>query len=177
LRYLATEEDCEQYQGHSYTWIWFDELGSYRTDYAWNMMMMCCRSAQVDDNWIRMRGTGNPGGVGHTWLKEWFIEGRDPCRGYQEKAGKDAEGKDLFITRRFVPATVYDNKRLPARNPGYLANLTSQPLRVRQAMLEGRWDIKGGGEFFDEFEASVHVIPHSGLPSFLASLPECVRER
>jgi hypothetical protein len=34
LRYLATEEDCGQYQGHSYTWIGFDELGNYRTDYA-----------------------------------------------------------------------------------------------------------------------------------------------
>jgi hypothetical protein len=159
LRYLGADEDCEQYQGHAFPWIGIDELGNYPTDYAWNMMMMCNRSAHVDDGWVRMRGTGNPGGAGHSWLKERFIEGRDPCKVYQEKVGKDAAGNDLFISRCFVPATIYDNKHLLTRDPHYLANLTSQPLRMRQAMLEGRWDIKGGGEFFDEFDASVHVIP------------------
>lgn len=159
FRYLESETDCEHYQGHNYTWIGFDELGNYRSDYSWNMMMMCNRSATVDSDWIRIRGTGNPGGVGHAWLKERFIDGKDPCSVYQEKVGAGADGNPLYISRCFVPATVYDNRALLENDPQYIANLTAQPLRIRQAMLEGRWDIKSGGEFFDGFDAGVHVIP------------------
>ena len=159
FRYLESDGDCEDYQGHSYTWIGFDELGNYRTDYAWNMMLMCNRSAKVSEEWLRMRGTGNPGGVGHKWLKARFVEGKEPCKVYAEEVGKDADGKSIVITRAFVPATVTDNEALMKMNPMYKAALMAQPERIRLAMLEGRWDIKSGGEFFDEFDETAHVIP------------------
>jgi hypothetical protein len=158
FRYLESDSDCENYQGHSYTWIGFDELGNYRTDYAWKTLMMCNRSANVESGWIRMRGTGNPGGSGHNWLKARFIEGREPCKVYHERAGEDENGNVLTTSRAFVPATLVDNTVLMKKNPNYRANLMAQPERVRQAMLEGRWDIKGGGEFFDEFDSCRHVI-------------------
>ncbi|MDR1231448.1 MAG: terminase family protein, partial [Spirochaetaceae bacterium] len=90
LSYLESDSDCERYQGHEYSWIGFDELGNYRTDYAWTMMMMCLRSSRIDGEWLRIRGTGNPGGVGHKWLKQRFVEGREPCKVYSERVGTDA---------------------------------------------------------------------------------------
>jgi hypothetical protein len=158
FRYLETDSDVEEYQGHSYTWIGFDELGNYRTDYAFKFMMMCNRSATVPQEWLRMRATGNPGGVGHKWIKARFIDGKDPFKVYAEKVGQDTGGKDIFITSCFVPATVDDNTALMLTNPTYKANLMAQPERIRQAMLEGRWDIKGGGEFFDEFDETLHIM-------------------
>ena len=77
---------------------------------------------------------------------------------YTERIGADVEGKPLTITRTYVPATVYDNKALLTADPEYVARLAAQPERLRQAMLEGRWDIKGGGEFFDMFDETKHVI-------------------
>jgi hypothetical protein len=159
LSYLENDSDCENYQGHSYTWIGFDELGNYRTDYAWVTMMMCLRSAHVGEDWLRMRGTGNPGGVGHRWLKQRFIEGREPCKVYATPYGVNSKNEPLVLTSAFVPATAYDNENLLKNNPAYIANLKAQPERVRQAMLEGRWDIKGGGEFFDEFDETKHIMP------------------
>jgi hypothetical protein len=159
FRYLESDTDCEDYQGHSYTWIGFDELGNYRSDYAWTTMMMCNRSAHVPEEWLRIRGTGNPGGVGHKWLKARFIDGREPVKVYPEKVGEREDGSPMLVTRAFVPATVNDNTVLMKMNPRYKAMLMAQPERVRLAMLEGRWDIKGGGEFFDEFDETLHIIP------------------
>lgn len=158
FRYLESDTDCESYQGHEYTWIGFDELGNYRTDYAWTTMMMCLRSSTVPGEWVRIRGTGNPGGVGHKWLKQRFVEGREPCKVYSETVGQDKDGFPATVTRAFVPATVRDNAALLTADPSYISRLMSQPERIRLATLEGRWDIKGGGEFFDCFDETRHVI-------------------
>jgi hypothetical protein len=107
---------------------------------------------------VRIRATGNPGGAGHTWLKERFIEGKEPYKVYSDVFGKDANGADLFLTSCFVPAVLTDNKPLMDMNPRYIANLMAQPERIRKAMLDGNWNIKGGGEFFDEFDSDVHVV-------------------
>jgi hypothetical protein len=157
FRYLEHDDDVYDYQGHNYTWIGFDELGNYRTSYAWDSMLMCLRSAVVPEEWLRIRGTGNPGGYGHRWLKARFIDGYEPYRVYWHRAGIDGLGKEMRISRMFVPATVDDNEALMGNNPQYKAFLMAQPERVRQAMLEGRWDIKGGGEYFAEFEEGLHV--------------------
>jgi hypothetical protein len=125
-------------------------------------MLMCNRSAQVPQEWVRMRATGNPGGPGHTWLKERFIDGKEPYKIYKESQGTVA-GAEMFITTAFVPATVTDNTHLIETNPQYIAKLMAMPERVRKAMLEGNWDIKSGGEFFDAFDSGVHVIPPSIL--------------
>jgi hypothetical protein len=158
FRYLENDADCEDYQGHNYTWIGFDELGNYRSDYAWLTMMMCLRSAHVEASWTRIRGTGNPGGVGHKWLKARFVDGKEAGKVYTEKLGLDSEGNELLTTRAFVPATLNDNTALMKKDPSYRTRLMMQSERVRQAMLEGRWDIKGGGEFFDEFNETKHII-------------------
>ena len=35
LRYLERDDDVSNYQGHQYTWIGFDDLGNYSSDYCW----------------------------------------------------------------------------------------------------------------------------------------------
>jgi hypothetical protein len=157
FRYLEHDDDVYDYQGHNYTWIGFDELGNYRTSYPWEYMLMCLRSTSVPEEWLRIRGTGNPGGYGHTWLKKRFIEGYEPYKVYRHQIGIDGHGRDMYISRAFVPATVDDNEILMKNNPQYKAFLMAQPERIRQAMLEGRWDIKSGGEYFSDFDERVHV--------------------
>ena len=69
--------------------------------------------------------------------------------------------RDRFIDRRFhagedpadyefIPARVTDNKALLKKQPDYLRQLEALPKKLRQAWLEGKWDIYEG-QFFQEF--------------------------
>lgn len=50
----------------------------------------------------------------------------------------------------FVPASVYDNQVLLAKDPGYLANLMAQSLVERERLLNGNWKIKpAAGKVFN----------------------------
>ena len=41
----------------------------------------------------------------------------------------------------FIPASVYDNQKLLAKDPGYLANLMAQPRVERERLLGGNWKV------------------------------------
>ena len=65
----------------------------------------------------------------------------------------------------FIPASVYDNKILLAKDPGYLANLMALPLVDRERLLGGNWKIKpAAGKVFNEawFEI-VDAVPAGGV--------------
>lgn len=50
----------------------------------------------------------------------------------------------------FLPATVYDNKKLLKKNPQYLSSLKALPLVERARLLDGNWDIQNeAGKFFN----------------------------
>lgn len=60
-------------------------------------------------------------------------------------AGRDLPPKSVT----FIPATVYDNKILLEKDPGYLANLNALCLVEREQLLRGNWKIRpSSGLFF-----------------------------
>jgi hypothetical protein len=103
----------------------------------------------------RMRLTGNPGGVGHHWVKKRYI---DPAP-LGMKIIADAESG---LKRVFIPSKVTDN---PATGPEYVQRLkmSGSPELVR-AWLEGDWDVIAGA-YFPEWDAKRHVIAPRELPS------------
>ena len=64
---------------------------------------------------------------------------------------------------RFIPALVYDNEVLLGSDPSYIAQLKALPSRLRDAWLNGRWDVFEG-QFFSEFNEDVHVIDALVIP-------------
>lgn len=92
----------------------------------------------------RMYYTFNWGGLSHSFLKKKFLE---PYR-----AELSGEGKQT--TTRFIPATVYDNKRV---DPFYRAKLMALTGWKRDAWLDGNPDIFAG-QYFEEFRYDRHVI-------------------
>jgi hypothetical protein len=146
LRSLDHESDVEHYQGHQYTWVGFDELGNYATDFQWVYMSSRARSASGAKCYLR--GTANPGGVGHAWIKNRFINGFEP-----EKIYKDAEG----ITHCFIPSKLEDNQILMRNDPDYEKRLNRLPEHLRRALREGDWDVIAG-QYFDEWRRERHVI-------------------
>ena len=153
FRFLERDDDVTRYQGQEYTWIGFDELGNYPTDYCWRYMMSRARSAAGAPCYIR--GTANPGGPGHAWIKTRFIDGFEPGKIYKTKDG---------LTRSFVKALIQDNKKLLNHDPDYLKRLEMLPSHLRRALLDGDWDVFAG-QVFDEFRREKHVVKPFALPS------------
>jgi len=71
---------------------------------------------------IRMRSASNPGGRGHTWVKERFVEPETKAPGTV-----------------FVPARLVDNPNLNADD--YTASMEHMGTVDRERLLRGDWDI------------------------------------
>lgn len=181
LTYLERDEDVLRYQGQAFSYIAFDELTQHPTPFAWNYMRSRLRT--TDPNLpIFMRGTTNPGGPGHSWVKQMFI---DPAPANTPFVATDLEtgeelrypdthpekpGQPLF-RRRFIPASLYDNPYL-ANDGAYEANLLSLPEMQRRQLLEGDWAVATGAAF-PEFRQSVHVVDPFEIPDTWRRFRSC----
>ena len=139
--YCDNERDLLQYQGREYDVICIDEATQFEE--AWFEKLKACMRG-TNNFPKRMYLTCNPGGVGHTWVKRLFID----------KSYKDAENPDDYT---MIRAKVYDNKALTEKDPGYIKMLETLPDGLREAWLEGDWDIFEG-QYFREFNRDIHVI-------------------
>lgn len=158
--YLERDEDAEEYQGHEYTRVYVEEVTNFPFPEPIMKLKGTLRSAAGVPCGIRM--TGNPGGPGHHWVKERYI---DPCpTGYlviKEEEEVEVEPGitvQTFIERVFIPAKLKDNRKLLENDPSYVLRLrqTGSETLVR-AWLEGDWN-GVDGTFFSEFDENKHVI-------------------
>lgn len=151
MRYLEKEGDADKYQGHQYTWVGWDELTNWANQNSYNKLKACVRSAAGVQN-KRIRCSANPGGVGHHWVKDYYI---DPC----------PFGHELIESKRmFIPSKLSDNKILVTNDPEYEDNLRElgSPELIK-AWLEGDWSVITGA-FFPEFSVKRHVIEPFEIP-------------
>lgn len=156
MRYLERDGDATRYQGHQYTWIGWDELTQWPTDYGYRYLRARLRSAQSVPT-KRIRAAANPGGVGHHWVKAYFV---DPYpAGFHPITDPVVGAKRIFI-----PAKLRDNAILLNADPTYrdrLKGLASNAM-VR-AWLEGDWTVVEGA-FFDCWSYEKHVLDPFPIP-------------
>lgn len=150
--YCENENDVTKYQSAEYGFIGFDELTHF-TEFQYTYMLSRLRST-VEGVWPRMRAATNPGGVGHAWVKKYFIDPAPP-----ETVWTTDEG----LTRCFIPATVYDNPYLMEADPGYIRRLESLDEDSKRALLYGDWDVFAG-QAFKEFNRDLHVVKPFSIP-------------
>ena len=99
----------------------------------------------------------NPGGVGHTWVKNEFIDNQSPL----DIVPMD-DDKGGFL-RQYIPAKLVDNPSLnQAQYTAALSGMNS-PQLVR-ALLDGDWNVVSGGMFDDVFSRDNNVLPRGLLP-------------
>ena len=65
--YLESDSDADAYQGHSYTRLYPEEMGTFPSEAPINKLQAALRSGHGVP--CRMKGTCNPGGPGHQWVK------------------------------------------------------------------------------------------------------------
>lgn len=155
--YIAYEKDVYQYQSAEYDVIRFDELTHF-TEFMYVYMISRCRGANPYPKGIK--SSTNPGGIGHNWVKERFIDIGEPNKVH--KCQLTAESKTIS-TRIFIPSLVQDNKFLLENDPDYIDRLDNLPEKERKALKYGDWDIFDG-QFFSEFKRNIHVIEPFEIP-------------
>lgn len=173
MRHVDTEEDCDKYQGHQYTWIGWDELTNWPNLNSYKKLKACLRQAADGVPFKRIRCSANPGGIGHHAVKAYFV---DPCPTGSELI-ESTELIDQYdpltgtlaklpwtTTRMYIPSKVQDNKILMINDPGYIARLheIGSPELVR-AWLDGDWNVITGA-YFPEFSLVKHVLAPFKIP-------------
>lgn len=137
--YLETRADLNNYMGSEYQFIGWDELTQFTFDLYRFLFSRLRRKATMHVP-LRMRGASNPGNVGHEWVKQRFL----------------TEGHTFG--RVFVPAKLSDNPSIDAEE--YEKSLNELDPITRTQLLEGDWDVLGGGgNFHREWFDVMDVVP------------------
>jgi phage terminase large subunit len=121
--YCQTKNDIRQFQGIEYDFICIEEITQWTYE-EFRILMSSLRTSK-DRYQPNCFMSGNPGGIGHAWVKRLFVD-RDFDPSENEKA-------DDYV---FIPATIYDNPVLMNNDPSYYQNLLSLPGQWRKAYLE-----------------------------------------
>lgn len=140
FKYCANEKDLDVFQGTECDIMFIDEATQF-TEEQFKILNACVRGVtdreREDIFPKRTYLTCNPGGVGHSWVKRLFID-----RIYNEE-----EDPTEYA---FIQSGVRDNKILMEQQPEYIKQLEALPPKLREAWLEGSWDIFFG-QFFEDF--------------------------
>jgi hypothetical protein len=156
LRQMAKPSDYDNYHGHAYPWIGWEELANWANPVCYLLMMSCCRSS-FPGMPRKVRATTNPYGKGHNWVKSRF---RLPAsRGQIIKTPDEPD-------RIAIHGNIHENRILLDADPDYVQRIRSSASNPAQleAWLEGSWDITSGGMFDDLWQARVHVVPQFLVP-------------
>jgi phage terminase large subunit len=146
--YCAGENDVYQYQGAEFLFIGIDELTHF-TLRQWQFLTSRNR-CPAKNTFPNMAGATNPGNIGHAWVKALWVEKR-PAPGMEHPEEYDAR------EFAFIRATLRDNP-VYANDESYAKTLRALPRHLRQAFLEGDWDVFAG-QYFDSFDTARHVFP------------------
>jgi len=92
----------------------------------------------------------NPGGVGHLWVKDYWIDGIFP-----------PEMQSLASEFKFIQSLPADNKYLTKE---YWDDLNSLPPQLVRAWVYGDWDLFEG-QAFSSFRRDIHVIKPQEIPA------------
>lgn len=166
IRYRALENDADaqKYQGQNITDAAVEEAGNYVTSSPIDKLFGALRSK--DGLPVQLILTANPGGPGHAWIKERYIDPA-PLGNVVHHRVLPSGNIHKYV---YIPSFVTDNKILLARDPQYLdrLELSGSPELVR-AWRYGDWSAVQGA-FFPEFKISKHVIEPIELPAHLTRI-------
>jgi hypothetical protein len=159
--YLERDADADAYQGHSYTRVYVEEIGTFPHAAPIKKLMATLRSARGVK--VGFRATGNPGGPGHAWVKARYI---DPApQGWQIIVDPETG-----LDRVYIPSRLADNRILSEADPHYIGRLkASGSQELVRAWLEGDWSVIAGA-YFPEFETAKHVIKPFEIPKHWARI-------
>ncbi len=163
--FIDKDDDAHDHDGASWNYLAFDELTHF-TKYMYTYLIARVRSGTKELPAI-VRSASNPGNIGHSWVRERFIE---PCREGHVPIFDQASN----TYRIFIPSKISDNPKLLEANPNYINQLMLLPEAERKPKMDGDW-WAFSGQVFSEFrerripnepENALHCIDSFPIPSF-----------
>lgn len=137
---LRNLDEPSKYDSAEFAFIGIDEL-TKNDEKTFTQLRTILRWTGIEQ--VKLIAGTNPGGVGHNWVKKYFVNKEYP---------ETEKEKERF---GFLQALVTDN---PYNSLEYVQQLDSIPdERLRRAYRDGDWDVFEG-QYFGEWERNVHVI-------------------
>lgn len=184
FRSIKEISEYDDYHGHEYPFIGWNELTKYPTPELYDMMMSCNRSSftlekdaprDKDGNYLldqeiplEVFSTCNSWGVGHTWVKQRFIDvapyGQVVKKVFNVFNPQTQKDEDVVRTQVALFGTYKENIYLSKEYVAGLTQLCEKNENLRKAWLEGSWDVVGGGALDDVWDRAKHVIPRFQIP-------------
>jgi len=163
LCHLQYTKSLSKYQGAEIHLLLMDELTHF-TEHQYRYLRARVRigGLKIPNKYTgqipRIISGSNPGGVGHHWVKETFVDrgAMKPVRTHKKEGG---------MVRIYIPARVEDNPSLLENDPDYLDRLEGlgDPNLIR-AMREGDWDVVAGAMFGGTWRRDRHVCDAFPIP-------------
>lgn len=161
LHHCQHEKDRFSYQGAEFHVLMVDELTHF-TEVIYRYLRSRVRMTGVNvpekyrGLFPRILCSGNPGGIGHGWVKRTFVQDGDgpPRQQIEDEGG---------LLRQYIPSRLQDNPSLNyAEYSAKLAGL-GDPLLVR-AMLDGDWSIAADSMFGETWREQLHTCDPFEIP-------------
>lgn len=144
------EKDLAKHQGQEYNDLAIEEAGEW-PESMYSTLKGSNRSSVVGIK-PRILLSGNPGGIGHGWLKRLFVD-------------RKYKGLERPSDYAFIQAKVEDNPALWDNDPDYVRKLDSNPNEaLRKAYRDGDWNIFAG-QFFQDLSRETHIVPDFTPPA------------
>lgn len=152
FRYAETVADATRRQGGGYQLLILDELTLFHPDITM-FLESRLRSGSGGIPVLGVRASANPGGPGHGAVKKRYIKPTN----YGGRTVTDERGR----TVRFIPSRLADN---PHMNPEHASDLLALTGQMREAFLEGNWNVFAG-QMFPELSRDRHVVKPFNPPA------------
>jgi len=171
--HVQREVDKYNYIGKEFQRIIYDQVERF-TETSFTEINTTLRTTNKEIP-TQVLASANPGGVGHGWVKQKWID-RCPSKKRGEKIYNEdfkmfwqpVKGGKPFVDENgesweFHPALVFDNPQLMENDPKYVRKLLALPYESREAYLWGNWAVFVG-QYFSEFRQDVHVLTMKQVP-------------
>jgi hypothetical protein len=173
--HFHVRSDYDNYHGHAYPWIGWEELTNWPNPDCYLSMFSCSRST-IKGMPRKVRATTNPYGVGHNWVKSRW---RLPINGETFNGRKITVGPLITDSldadnnpeppRRAIHGYLDENILLMHTDPGYKGRIKAAARNASElaAWMDGSWDIVAGGMFDDiwyEYRDAI-IVPPFEIPT------------
>lgn len=152
FRYCRNMADAIKYQGAEMHFLFIDELTHFPKE-VYDFLKTRVRAARSLNIKPKVRCTSNPGGIGHGWVKAYFIDAMEPFKTHKKTIYSPTLKKVQEKRLQYIPAYATDNPHL---TEDYIFELEQKPEALRKALLEGCWDTFDGQVFTEWRDDSQH---------------------
>lgn len=147
--HMKDDQAYTKYMGQEYQRQLIEEITQIPDEKRYLQLKGSCRST-VPGLRPQVFLTGNPGGIGHSWVKKRFIDIADHYSLFTDRFG---------LRRIYIPATIEDNPILTQLDPDYVRQmdaLKDTDPDLWKAWRLGDWSIIAG-QAFREWDPRFHI--------------------